>query len=33
MKDRPTEWASVQFMEHGIDLDPKNAERRKAWGM
>jgi len=26
-------WASVQPMGYGNDLDPKNAIRRKAWGM
>ena len=33
LKDRPTEWAAVMFMDYGKDLDPANEERRKAWGM
>ena len=33
LKDRPTEWAAVMFMDHGKDLDPANEQRRKAWGM
>jgi len=33
MKDRPTEWAAVMFMDYGKDLDPANEERRKAWRM
>jgi len=33
LKDRPTEWAAVMFMDYGKDLDPANEERRKVWGM
>ena len=33
LKDRPTEWSAVMFMNCGKDLDPANEERRKAWGM
>ena len=33
LKDRPTEWAAVMFMNYGKDLDPANEQRRKAWGM
>jgi hypothetical protein len=27
------QWAGVQPMDYGKDLDPENAKRRKAWGM
>ena len=25
------QWAAVQFMEYGSEMDPANEERRKAW--
>lgn len=31
IKDRPDEWAGVQPMEYGRDLDPANEIRRKQW--
>ena len=31
--ENETEWAGVQPMGYGKDLDPENAVRRKAWGM
>ena len=31
IKDRPNEWAGVQPMNYGQDLDPANAVRRKQW--
>ena len=31
IKDRPDEWAGVQPMNYGLDLDPANAVRRKQW--
>lgn len=31
IKDRPGEWAGVQPMEYGQNLDPANEIRRKQW--
>ena len=31
IKDRPDEWAGVQPMNYGQDLDPANEIRRKQW--
>jgi hypothetical protein len=29
----PGQWAGVQPMDYGKDLDPENSRRKKAWGM
>ena len=33
LEKHPQQWAAVQPMAYGKDLDPANARRRKAWGM